>query len=85
MQSIKKLAKTLEKLSAPEYYLFSASDFYQIISLENLKVLLGRAVQSELLVRICKGIYISIPKVWTLQGKPCLKGCRYRSFRRLQD
>ena len=61
MQPVKKLAKTLEELAGPEHYLFSASDFYQIfpdMPLANLRVMLGRAVKSALLVRVCKGIYL---------------------------
>jgi hypothetical protein len=61
MQPIKKLAKTLEDLAGPDHYLFSANDFYQIfpdMPVENLRVVLGRAVKSELLVRVCKGIYL---------------------------
>jgi hypothetical protein len=61
MQPIAKLADILETVTSPEHYLFTASDFYQIfpdMSLKNLNVLLGRAVKSGLLARVCKGIYL---------------------------
>lgn len=61
MQSIQKLAKTLESLADSEHYLFSLSDFYQLfpgMRVDALRVLLGRAVKSELLARVCRGIYL---------------------------
>jgi hypothetical protein len=61
MQSIVKLAGILEMLADSEHYLFSVSDFYQVFPLmspENLRVLLGRAVKAGLLGRICRSIYL---------------------------
>ncbi|MHC6204024.1 type IV toxin-antitoxin system AbiEi family antitoxin [Breznakiellaceae bacterium SP9] len=70
MQPIRKLAKVLENLADPEHYFFSVSDFYQLfpdMTLEALRVLLGRAVKSELLARVCRGIYL-YPKTGYRKG-----------------
>jgi hypothetical protein len=61
MQPISKLKNTLETLAGAEHYLFKASDFRILFagtSQEALRVLLGRAVKSGLLKRICTGIYL---------------------------
>ncbi|GHV86267.1 hypothetical protein AGMMS50230_18750 [Spirochaetia bacterium] len=61
MQTIKLLGNTLETLAGREHYLFSVSDFYSLfpeMSSPALRVLLGRAVKSGILARICYGLYL---------------------------
>ena len=61
MQSIQRLKTNLEKLSNPQHYLFSASDFSALFpekSQAALLVLLGRAVKNGFLERVCRGYYI---------------------------
>jgi hypothetical protein len=70
MQSIQRLKNTLESLANAEQYLFSASDFYQIfpeMTAPALRVLLGRAVKSGTLARICRGMYL-YPKAGYSKG-----------------
>ncbi|WP_038079128.1 type IV toxin-antitoxin system AbiEi family antitoxin [Treponema primitia] len=82
MQSIQRLKSTLESLASAEHYLFSASDFYQIfpeMTAPALRVLLGRAAKSGVLIRICRGMYL-YPKA----GYP--KGCElYHTASRLRE
>lgn len=61
MQPIKLLEKTLEQNVDSQHCLFSQQDFSSIfpdITAENLTMLLSRAVKSNILERICKGIYL---------------------------
>ena len=61
MQNIKKLQKTLERLVRSEHDLFTISDLSQIfpnLSYSALKALVNRAEKSEILKRVCRGIYL---------------------------
>lgn len=61
MQPIKLLEKTLEQNADSQHCLFSQQDFSSVfpdMTPENLTVLLSRAVKSNILERICKGIYL---------------------------
>ncbi|MBP5405978.1 hypothetical protein J6Z19_02380 [bacterium] len=61
MQPIKLLEKTLEQNADSQHCLFSQQDFSAIfpdMTVENLTMLLSRAVKSNILERICKGIYL---------------------------
>jgi hypothetical protein len=61
MQPLQTLKNTLEALADEEHYLFRASDFYQVfpgMSVEALRVLLGRAVQAGVLRHVCRGLYL---------------------------
>ena len=61
MQPIKLLEKTLEQNVDSQHCLFSQQDFSSVfpdMTPENLTVLLSRAVKSNILERICKGIYL---------------------------
>lgn len=65
MGSMKRLGRVLESLSDGEHYLFSIRDFYAVfpdLSYSALKALLSRAEKSELLKRVCRGIYLN-PRV----------------------
>jgi predicted transcriptional regulator of viral defense system len=60
MQPIQKLRESLETLTDADHYLFRASDFYPLfpdMTVEALRVLLGRAAKAGLLKRICRGVY----------------------------
>jgi hypothetical protein len=61
MQSKQILLTNLEKLVDPQHYLFSVNDFSALFpdkSPEALLVLLGRAVKSGFLEKVCRGYYI---------------------------
>lgn len=61
MQSIKELARILERLAGEEHYLFSLGDMRSALpeaSPGAFKVLLSRAEKSGLLRRVCRGIYL---------------------------
>jgi len=58
---MQKLKVNLELLASSEHYLFSVSDFASLFSEKSstaLLVLLGRAVKSGILDRVCRGFYI---------------------------
>ncbi len=61
MQPGKKLAKTLANIADPDHFLFSYADFSSLfphLSSEAFHALIGRAVKSNLLQRVCRGIYL---------------------------
>jgi hypothetical protein len=61
MQPINLLKGTLEENASREHCLFCPEDFYSLFpdfSIENLRMLLSRAVKSGVLERVCKGIYL---------------------------
>ena len=61
MQSIQILKAALEELAGTEHYLFSVNDFSALFPLKTktaLMVLLGRAVKTGSLERVCRGYYI---------------------------
>jgi predicted transcriptional regulator of viral defense system len=61
MQPLQTLRSILEDLADEEHYLFRASDFYPLfpgMSVEVLRVLLGRAVKAGALRRFCRGLYL---------------------------
>jgi predicted transcriptional regulator of viral defense system len=61
VQNIKKLQKILDSLADSDHYLFTISDLSQIfpeLSYSALKALISRSERSEILKRVCKGIYI---------------------------
>ncbi|MDR2409538.1 MAG: hypothetical protein LBE13_15705 [Bacteroidales bacterium] len=65
MRPIQELKNNLETLADVEHYLFSVSDFQALFpnkALLALLVLLGRAVKSGILERVCHGLYV-YPKV----------------------
>lgn len=60
MQPFRLLQRTLEQAPAGRY-LFTAGDFSPLfpdLSVAALRMLLSRAVEQELLLRVCKGVYI---------------------------
>jgi predicted transcriptional regulator of viral defense system len=60
MQPFRLLQKTLDQALAGRY-LFTAGDFsplFPALSVAALRMLLSRAVEQELLLRVCKGVYI---------------------------
>lgn len=68
MQPIAKLNQWLTKNASPKHYLFSTSDLRPLIptlSQNAFTTLLNRAVQKQLLIRVCRGLYMdpaNIPK-----------------------
>lgn len=61
MQPIKELTRLLERLAGEEHYLFSLDDMRSAMpeaSPGAFKVLISRAEKSELLKRVCRGIYL---------------------------
>lgn len=61
MQSIKILAKGLEKLSLQKRYLFTLDDLRGLLpelSIGAFKTLLSRAVRDDYLERVCRGLYL---------------------------
>ncbi|MFW8601601.1 type IV toxin-antitoxin system AbiEi family antitoxin [Desulfobacterota bacterium M19] len=61
MQPIKQLAVALGSLADPEHFLFSLSDLSGLLpdlSTTAFKALIGRAVKSGILQRVCRGIYL---------------------------
>jgi predicted transcriptional regulator of viral defense system len=61
VQNIKILQKTLERITPSGHDLFTISDLSQIfpnLSYSALKALVNRAEKSEILKRICRGIYL---------------------------
>jgi len=65
MQTMQLLKNNLEELSDSEHYLFSVKDFSALFPKKSqaaLLVLLGRAVKSGVLERVCRGFYV-YPKV----------------------
>ena len=65
MQPIKQLTVTLEELAGPESYLFTLDGLSGAdpdLSAPARKALIGRAVKSGLLMRVCRGLYL-YPKV----------------------
>jgi predicted transcriptional regulator of viral defense system len=61
MQPGKQLAKILSELADSDHFLFSPADFSSLfpeLSSEAFHALIGRAVKSNLLQRICRGIYL---------------------------
>jgi hypothetical protein len=64
MQPIKTLAKWLINNTNHEHYLFTLFDMralFPYLSNSAFKTLMSRAVRSELLVRLCRGIYLYKP------------------------
>jgi predicted transcriptional regulator of viral defense system len=60
MQPLALLRNALETLADGEHDLFQTSDFFALfptLSLSALRMVLGRAVKSSLLQRVCSGIY----------------------------
>ena len=61
MQPIRRLMQNLEKLSNPEYCLFTPYDLRSLLpdlSQSAFKTLLSRAVQEGHLMRFCRGLYL---------------------------
>jgi predicted transcriptional regulator of viral defense system len=61
MHPIQELKDSLEKLADAQHYLFAVSDFQALFpykTLPALLVLLGRAVKSGILERVCRGLYL---------------------------
>ena len=64
MQPIKMLARWLLDNTSHEYYLFTLFDMRALfphLSDAAFKTLMSRAVRSELLVRLCRGLYLYKP------------------------
>ncbi|MDR0877498.1 MAG: hypothetical protein LBN21_05555 [Treponema sp.] len=60
MQPLRLLQQTLEQAPAGRY-LFTSGDFSPLfpdLSVDALRMLLSRAVEQRLLLRVCKGVYI---------------------------
>ncbi len=61
MTLIRKLEHTLKKLADSEHYLFALNDLRGIFPEKHpaaFKALIGRAEQSRLLQRVCRGVYL---------------------------
>jgi hypothetical protein len=61
MQPIKILSKWLMQHASSERYLFATQDFRSLfpsLSDQAFKTLLSRAVDSDLLIKVCRGIYL---------------------------
>ena len=82
MQPIRVLEDILWKNSSPDYFIYSAEDlhvFFPGMSYEALMKMLSRAEKSNILRRVCKGIYL-YPKVPYIASKVLyLVACRLRS------
>ena len=71
MQPIKQLSQILEQLASEEHYLFSLSDLRGALpghSLSAFKTVISRAEKTQLLKRVCRGLYL-FPKVNYPQGE----------------
>ena len=65
MQPIKQLAEVLADLADREHYLFSLHDLEAVspqLSTAAFKAMIGRAINNNLLKRVCRGLYL-YPKV----------------------
>ncbi len=61
MNPLRQLSETLKALANHEHYLFTLSDLSSILPDHRqaaLQTLLGRAVQTRLLQRVCRGLYL---------------------------
>ena len=61
MQPMRFLESTLRRIATSEAYLFSLADLEAILpdhSHDAIKMIAGRAVKAEILVRACHGIYL---------------------------
>ena len=61
MQPIKELAQALANLADAEHYLFALRDLSAVVPGQSptaLKAMVGRAVKSGLLLRVCRGLYL---------------------------
>ncbi len=61
MQTLKTLENTLSNLADSEHCLFSENDFLQVfpnLTVQNIRMVLSRAVKNGILERVCKGIYL---------------------------
>jgi len=68
MQPIRLLRETLEAFGSEGHYLFLTGDFYPLfpaMRADALRVLLGRAVRTRLLTRMCGGVYLYPRAVYT--------------------
>lgn len=55
------LEKTLKTLADSDHYLFMADDFYAVfpnMTIEVMRVFLGRAVKAGILERVCRSLYL---------------------------
>jgi predicted transcriptional regulator of viral defense system len=61
MAPLQILKNVLEELADEEHYLFRVSDFYQLfpdMSVDALRMLLGRALKTGVLRHFCRGLYL---------------------------
>ncbi len=61
MQTLRILENTLSNLADSEHFLFSENDFLPVfpnLTVQNIRMVLSRAVKNGILERVCKGIYL---------------------------